>query len=218
MAATTLVEPKITEGRALLQVLDQTPVQPFAAFWLWNPEAEAWDLVIGSDLVDRTGPTSALAAIQRVLSADPRLSEVIELGEILVVGRRNWRLKFLRGDPTTGRLQGAVVGGQFVEDAYVYRNAGPGRVTELRAAAITDRSITVEWLTNATMEVRVALYRDGRRVEGPLAVPSPGPPRLGLLSPPAKRFDGLQPGTTYRVVVETDDDQRELTITTQAAP
>ena len=59
MAEETLVGPKIAAGARLLQVLDAELGDIFAAFWYREPEADEWRLVIGSDRVDRVGPTAA---------------------------------------------------------------------------------------------------------------------------------------------------------------
>ena len=227
MAAPVLVEPKLDAGRDLLRVLDEMDIQPFAAFWLWDPEVEEWQLVIGSDVVDQAGPSAALAKILQALRGrfPSALSGPIELREILVVGRRDRRLDFLRGVPRSGRagfgqpvrLERAAAGGQFIDDAWIYRNnTGAGSLVDARVVSVSDHSILVEWRTNATLEVRVSLFQGDRLVQGPVAVQSMGRGFRGG-SAPAKLFEGLDPSTTYRVVLETEDDRRELPVTTRGA-
>jgi len=75
----------------LLEALDQTPVKPFATFWWWDTDAEEWQLVIASDMVDNEGPTQALREIQRVLRSEERPLKAVELREVLVVGRHDRR-------------------------------------------------------------------------------------------------------------------------------
>ena len=133
MAAAILVDAKVGAGRVLVDELDQTPVRPFAAFWIWDSDAEQWQFVIGTEMVERQGPTEALRNIQLALNAETRVRAAIELQEILVVGPRDPRLELLRMVPRAGRqtladpikVERAVVGGHFVEAAYVYRNSPP---------------------------------------------------------------------------------------------
>jgi hypothetical protein len=142
MAETALVDAKITAGAELLQILDTTLGSIFAALWYRAPDAEDWRFVIGSDLVDREGP---LAANRRLLDALRGYSWEVGISplDVSVVGRRDPLMQVLRSTlATTGtrepvRVSGAVVGGHFVEDAYIYRNAWDGTGAPASRAAST---------------------------------------------------------------------------------
>jgi hypothetical protein len=127
VADETLVGPKIAAGAGLLQVLDAELGDVFAAFWYRDPEADEWRLVIGSDLVDRVGPTAANRRLLEILKEhDTGLSPL----EIDMVGRHHPRMAILRALRTQQmplRVQEPIhiyrmlVGDQYVDDAYVYR-------------------------------------------------------------------------------------------------
>ena len=142
MVATALVDAQIKAGAELLQLLDAAFGPIFAALWYRGPDAEDWRLVIGSDLVDREGP---LATNRRLLDAlrgyswDAGISPL----DVSVVGRRDPLMHVLRSAPETMgtrepvHLSGALVGGHFVEDAYIYRNARDGAGSAVARAAGT---------------------------------------------------------------------------------
>jgi hypothetical protein len=129
MAEETLVGPKLEAGAALLEVLDAEFGDIFAAFWYRDPEATEWRLAIGSDLVDRVGPTAANGRLLGILKAhDTGLSPL----EIDLVGRHDPRmgiLRALRTQPMPLRVQEPIhiyrtlAGDRYVDDAYVYRRS-----------------------------------------------------------------------------------------------
>jgi len=127
MADATLVEPKIKAGAELLHTLDSALGDVFAAFWYRDPDTEEWRLLIGSDVVDREGPTPANRHLVAILNSR-------ELGlspfEIALVGRNHPLVLMLKGVPKTGRITlpvpmhvyRAMVGNHYIEDAYIYRS------------------------------------------------------------------------------------------------
>ena len=57
---------------------------------------------------------------------------------------------------------------------------------------------------------QLRLYRDGIEAQPPITwTPTP------VLAVRSQRFDELEPGTTYEVVVESREDQRSLSVTTE---
>ena len=142
MAETALVDAKIKAGAELLQILDTTFGPIFAALWYRAPDAEDWRFVIGSDLVDREGP---LAANRHLVDALRGYSWEVGISplDVSVVGRRDPLMVILRSAPETVgsrgplRISGAVVGGHFVEDAYIYRNAWDGTGASVTRAVRT---------------------------------------------------------------------------------
>ena len=46
MYTQTLVEKPIQDGERLLHALEESGLDPKAAFWYFNPELEAWKLMI----------------------------------------------------------------------------------------------------------------------------------------------------------------------------
>jgi hypothetical protein len=140
MAETALVEPNITAGAELLRILDTTLEAIFAALWYRDPDAEDWRFVIGSDVVDREGP---IAANRRLLEALRGYSWEAGISplDVYVVGRRDPLVEALRSAPqVTGtigpvHLSSALVGGRFIEDAYIYRNTWDGTASSVTRAA-----------------------------------------------------------------------------------
>lgn len=100
-APAVLLEAKVLLGRVLVDALDQTPVRPFAAFWVWNADAGQWDLLIGTEMVEREGPIAAHREIQRLVLAEERLGGTLALRDILVLGRHDGRLDLVHRIPPT---------------------------------------------------------------------------------------------------------------------
>jgi len=131
MAETALVDAKIKAGAELLQILDATFGPIFAALWYREPEAKDWRFVIGSDLVDREGP---IAANRRLLDALGGYSWEVGISplDVYVVGRRDPLVEALRSALHTAgtsgpvHVSGALDGGRFIEDAYIYCNTWDG--------------------------------------------------------------------------------------------
>jgi hypothetical protein len=126
MAEAILVEPKIKAGAELLHILDTALGDVFAAFWYRDPDTEDWRLLIGSDVVDREGPTVANGHLVAILNS----REIgLSLFELALVGRNHPLVLMLKSLPKTGRktlstpmhVYRAMVGNHYIEDAYIYR-------------------------------------------------------------------------------------------------
>lgn len=138
MAEAILVEPKIRAGAEVLQALDDELGEVFTAFWYRDPETDDWHLVIGSDVVDREGPTRANSRLLKILKGkDTELSPL----EVDLVGRRDplvEAIRTLKTQPMTLRapmhIYRTMLGGHYVDDAYVYRSV-------IRPASIPSQEI-----------------------------------------------------------------------------
>jgi hypothetical protein len=86
-------------------------------------------------------------------------------------------------------------------------------ITYLEATDITERNLKVVWRSDASEEVRVSLRRGGEIIRGPIRVPTVGRPEL--VSSHQLRFDDLEPGTTYEIVIEGSGPARTRTVTTR---
>jgi hypothetical protein len=93
MAETTLVEPKIQAGAELLQAVDDELGRVFTAFWYRDLESDDWRLVLGSDAVDREGPTRAN---RRLLDVFREKEIALSPLEVDLVGRRDSLVEMLR--------------------------------------------------------------------------------------------------------------------------
>jgi TIR domain len=95
---------------------------------------------------------------------------------------------------------------------------GDGRIVDFRVSSLGQYDATVEWRTNASMEVRVFLF------EGSSKIPQRPPVSVQSLGRPGPdsgvhtfTFHELQPGTVYRAVAESDDDHQKLDFKTHEA-
>jgi hypothetical protein len=112
-------------GRKLWQRLRNSkdfPIQ--GTFWLLEPEAGEWLLVIASPRVDALGPRDAyreLAALTDDIPADSR-----QLLKIKLFSPRNPLYEALRSvfaqtaSVEGARLGNTMVGGRFIDEAYLY--------------------------------------------------------------------------------------------------
>ncbi len=127
MVKELLVEDRIEAGKLLTESLDKANLQIVASFWIFDSEANEWRLMLATRLVDEEGPTKTLRKIQTLLHKNQALGRVLDLRDIYLAGPEDQIVKDLRKGLRTGkkfkglRLTGGVVGGHFVEDAYVYR-------------------------------------------------------------------------------------------------
>ena len=126
-----LVERDIEDGRRLLKALDEAksgavPFRIRAAFWLYTTEWLEWRLVIATSLVDERGPRSAYTDVQAILrSIQPPIG--LSLQNLAVVSPSDPLVKMFKGAMRVAANSGGVrftrnmVGGSFIEDAYIYR-------------------------------------------------------------------------------------------------
>lgn len=129
MVKDVLVKERIEAGRTLTSLLDRAKLRVVASFWLFEPEANEWRLVISSPLVASQGPMVILRKVQSLLLEDDQLKGQLDLRDVYPEDPRSDLVQSFRSGLRTGkglkeiRLTGSRVGGRFVEDAYVYRAA-----------------------------------------------------------------------------------------------
>ena len=126
MDSTSLVEPAIEDGRALLAALDAKGVKITAAYWFFLSEPNEWRLILATPLVDSKGPRDAYQQIQQILQSQLPNGK-LSLDLISVVSPNNPQVRALSSALTTGpgitgiRFSRNTVNGIFIEDAYIYR-------------------------------------------------------------------------------------------------
>ena len=130
MVKTSLVEQDLNDGKKLLEALDRpkrngTSFRVKAAFWLYRPESMGWRLILATPLVDEKGRLATYAHLRKILDSIQPLN--LSTHNISVVSPRDPLAKAFRGalrissDSEDVRFSGAMVGGTYVEDAYLYR-------------------------------------------------------------------------------------------------
>jgi len=120
-----LNETDIEFGKRLWQALRTSESFPaLGALWLLDPEAGEWRLVIASPKVDTVGTRDAyleLAQITRNIPGNLRQAFKIELISPKNPMYQALRSVFAQTASVEGaRLGGSVVGGTFIDDAYLY--------------------------------------------------------------------------------------------------
>jgi hypothetical protein len=135
MAKTALVTPLITPlvypdrefASSLLALLDKAKFPISAALWLKKPEHDEWNLVIGTPLYEREGFQKTFLRLRSVLEkAEGRPVPLSGLPLQLRGNRdpfiRDLRKLLAKSEHVEGnRLGGQTLGGQYIQDAYVYR-------------------------------------------------------------------------------------------------
>jgi hypothetical protein len=130
MVKTSLVERDISEGKRILEALDRpksngTSFRVKAAFWLYSPESEGWRLMLATPLVDEKGRLATYAHLRKLLDSIQSLN--LSTHNISVVSPRDPLVKALReaqrvaAEPDDLRFSGTMIGGTYIEDAYLYR-------------------------------------------------------------------------------------------------
>jgi len=126
MVKTSLVEPlepSIEFGEDILRLIDAAGYPVSVALWL--KEDSKWTLVLGTSLYDRKGPREAYLRLIEALSSEGQV--VLVKLPLRLEGNQNPLIKGLR--KTFGktasvegmRLGGHRIGGEWIDDAYVYR-------------------------------------------------------------------------------------------------
>ena len=126
MVTTVLVDREIEDGERLVSKLDEEGFPLDAALWLYLSDLNEWRLMIASPWVDSKGPKATYARIDQVLQ-ELRPEIGIPFAGISVVPPNDRLISALRSAASTGsgisgvRFTHNVVGGQYIEDAYIYR-------------------------------------------------------------------------------------------------
>jgi hypothetical protein len=129
MAKEVLVDRQIEAGRELTERLDKAGFPVTASFWLYDSDNNDWRLTMALNAVDQLGLGSrkVYAKIQDILDEDAELSGALDPLDVHLAGPedsliRDFR-KLRQRKLAVVRLKRTVVGGRYVEDAYVYKAA-----------------------------------------------------------------------------------------------
>lgn len=117
----TLRGVNIRGGQRLLAALLKADFDIQTALWLFLSDSGRWRLVLGSPLVDQEGPRSVYARVDsELVNLKPHVR--ISLTDIKVVGSGDKLVSALKTRPvlTEKLLTQFVIGGVFVEAAYIY--------------------------------------------------------------------------------------------------
>jgi len=132
MVKTSLVETDLLAGRRLLRTIHVAYEALFrikSAFWMFYSESQEWRLVIATPLVDEQGPLDTYRKVQGVLF-EIQPSD-LTLDNIAVISAKDPLARAFRSamrmTPISPylRLSRTSLGGNYVEDAYVYKLPPP---------------------------------------------------------------------------------------------
>jgi hypothetical protein len=122
-----LTKEMIEAGAALIKKLDESSIQPDAAFWLYYPDDQKWKLVLAEVKLAAEGPLQIYKKIQETMwECRDQLNE-ISLDDITLAKPNSPTVNLLRHIIQTGpaisgvRFTNNVVNGNVIDDVYVYR-------------------------------------------------------------------------------------------------
>jgi hypothetical protein len=121
----TMVSVDIARSSELLDALDRAKIKVSVAFWAFLSEYEDWRLVVSSRRLDLPDPRDAYGLLHETLAPAgfaPRNTPPLMILPTKDPFIRELRRIFGKTNSTEGmRLGGQLIGGRFVQDAYVYR-------------------------------------------------------------------------------------------------
>ncbi|MCX6594440.1 MAG: hypothetical protein NTZ56_23240 [Acidobacteria bacterium] len=124
MAKEALVDIDVVRGRELLDALDQAKVPVPVAFWLRNEEYDEWRLILATPWYGPKGSPNPFLDLARAI---PHKDHLIDDLHVALKTMQNPLIKSLRSifgrtKSVEGmRLGAQMIGGIWVDDAYVYR-------------------------------------------------------------------------------------------------
>lgn len=127
MVETNLTKEIIEAGATLVGKLDESGIQPDAAFWFYFPDTQTWKLVIAQVKVRKQGPKELYRQIQKILEKFPKEISGLSLDDVALVKTDAPMIALLRVALGTGpeiggiRFKNNVIDGRLIEDAYIYR-------------------------------------------------------------------------------------------------
>ncbi len=120
-----MVSIDISRGSELLDILDHAKVKISAALWVFLSEYEDWRLVVASRQFDSPDPRDAYRLLHETLAAaglPPHKIPVLLILPTTDPFIKELRRIFGKTRSVEGmRLGGQMIGGRFLQDAYVYR-------------------------------------------------------------------------------------------------
>lgn len=120
----TLTESDLSFGKKITEQLKTAKFSFKGTLWLYDEEADDWQLIVASDLVDTKGPRDTYLELAKAI-ANVSGSDFQRL-RITVVSPKSTLFAALRSvfavaaNVEGARLQNTTVGGVLVSDAYLY--------------------------------------------------------------------------------------------------
>lgn len=120
----TLTESDLSFGKKITEQLKTAKFSFKGTLWLYDEEADDWQLIVASDLVDTKGPRDTYLELAKAI-ANVSGSDFQRL-RITVVSPKSTLFAALRSvfaaaaNVEGARLQNTTVGGVWVSDAYLY--------------------------------------------------------------------------------------------------
>jgi hypothetical protein len=129
MVAMTLTKEMIEAGAILVKKLDESGINPDAAFWFYFSDINQWKLVIAEIKLGDEGPKQLYKRIQETIHAHQAELGEVSLEDVTLAKPDSPVVTLLRLAIRTGpgisgiRFTNNVINGTVIEDAYIYRIA-----------------------------------------------------------------------------------------------
>jgi len=117
----------IAAGAALADYLNHSTLITDAILWFYQPELNTWRYFIATPAVKKSGPQAVYRQIRTLLAQMPNAQQSVSFSDIFVVDSADPLIQLLRhvkinGQVVNGiRFSKNVIGGVFIEDAYLYK-------------------------------------------------------------------------------------------------
>lgn len=132
MAQELLVEQYLTDqmmvvGAKVVEALDKAGLPIHGAFWMFDPEHDAWRFVIAMPEVSKSGPRDAYRRVRSAIAKGMREGPRIETSDLSVIDTTAPLYVLLRSMLKTGnqvsgiRFTNNTINGRLIEDCYIYR-------------------------------------------------------------------------------------------------
>lgn len=114
-------------GVKVVEALDRANLPVHGAFWIFDPEHDAWRLVIAMPAVSKTGPREAYRKVRSAIAKGMREGPRIETSDLSVIDVTAPLYALLRSMLKTGnqilgmRFTNNTINGRLIEDCYIYR-------------------------------------------------------------------------------------------------
>ncbi|MEL7665607.1 MAG: hypothetical protein AAGU10_16010 [Methanosarcina mazei] len=126
MDKATLVKDDISDGKKLIQHLDNTEFKVNSALWFYATDLNEWKLVLASEYLKAHGLKEAYSFVQNEL--EKLYLTNISLNNIAITGANDQLIELLKRGIVTGskdisdiRFTRNVINGVMIEDALIYR-------------------------------------------------------------------------------------------------
>lgn len=126
MVTNALTEKLIEGGKTLIEELDASGIKVDGALWFYFPDEAFWKLMLSFPDIEKTGPKSSYAKVQKALSKIKGKGS-ISLDDVALVKPGAPLMHLLKIAIRTGpgiagiRFSNNVINGQLIPDAYIYR-------------------------------------------------------------------------------------------------